>query len=111
MACRKDDIDKYTNDIGLLEEALSLASDVKSEQTVITTDLTNLQCKYSTTVKASDEFIKEFHELDKNAGSTASSLYTKIEAALEEAKRLLEEAEEEEKSCEIHNPSTTTTGG
>lgn len=105
MACRADDIEKYKNDITVLQDATKYAQKVVDCGIQVDSDLTDLQGYYSKTIEASDEFINEFHVLDRDGLSNARMIKLQIEGALRTAKELLKAAEEEEESCEIHHPS------
>lgn len=104
MACRKADIDKYENDIEVLERASTLAQKVVDDESLVSDYLTNLQDYYGKTINASDELINEFHELDKDALSSARNIKIQISGALTTARTLLSQARLEEESCEEHNP-------
>ena len=104
MACRAADIEKYKTDINVLQVALSHAQIVIDCEIQVESDLTDLQGYYSKTIDASDEFINEFHELDKDCLSNARTIKAQLDGALITAKELLKVAEEEEASCGEHNP-------
>ena len=104
MACRADDIEKYNHDIGVLEEAATFAQNVYDAEKQVNSDLTDLQGYYSKTVEASEAFINEFHELDKDAMLNSMLMKARIDGAIQTARVLLKQAEEEECDCEIHNP-------
>ncbi len=104
MACRADDIEKYKHDITTLESASSFAQQVIDCEIQVGTDLTDLQKYYSKTIDASEEFINEFHMLDKDCLSNARMIKVQIDGAIMTARELLKQAEYEETSCKIHHP-------
>lgn len=103
MACRKAEIDKYKNDIVVLERIATYTQNIIDAEIIVENDLTNLQKYYDKTVEASKELINEFHELDKDALPAARRIKAQVDGAILTAKTLLRQAEEDEANCEIHN--------
>lgn len=104
MGCRADDITKYNTELDNLNTALSEAQKLVGYTGNVSAGLDSLKGYYGSSVNASDEFINEFDELDKDADTKATSIQTKIEEAIEIIEGKLKDAESEEESCEIHHP-------
>ena len=106
MECLKEYIEDLQADIAILSEAQHCAEEIEKAQNNVDTSLTNLKTYYAETVYASEELKNEFHELNKDALETVSSMKKAIEDALETANNNLTQAEMDEESCPVCHPQS-----
>ena len=96
MACRCDDIDKYTNDIRVLEEAATLAQQIIDYQITIDDTIDTLSEDYNYSIIPPNDLESSFVKIHDGAISNARAVKTQIEGVLRTARELLKAAVEED---------------
>ena len=96
--CRCEDIKMYDRDLERLSSALTQAQNVINASTNIDTFLADLKTEYDDTVRATDDFIPEFDNVNKDGTANARNIYITIEGARRTVYELKKAACEEDRT-------------
>ena len=79
--CRCEDIKMYDRDLERLSSAMTQAQKVIDASTNVDTLLADLKSEYDDTVRATDDFIPEFDNVNKDGTQNARNILTTVKGA------------------------------
>ena len=103
MGCRCDDIDRYSKEMGYLQEALGYSAKLLDNTANVRTALTELGTQYRGTLNTVERFYTKLNKLDENAPESASDINLKIQEAIDRLADMLNSAQIEDAQYDHEN--------